>query len=208
MGFHKKTIRDVPIDNQTVLVRVDFDLPLNSQGEVVDDFPIKFSMQTIDFLLERGCKVVVVSHLGQPNGRDLNCSLEPAAARLARLLKRDIRFIDGVIGDKVFQAVKQAPTRSVIVLENLRFYPEEVLNDYNFARDIVKSTGARYFVQDALGVVHNKHASTDAITAFVPSVAGLWLKDDYMRVQNIKRLFGIIEKSELPGIESLLDVMG
>lgn len=208
MSFHKKTIRDVPIDNQTVLVRVDFDLPLNKKGEVVDDFPIKLSLSTIEYLLNRGCKVVILSHVGQPNGYDSNYSLEPAAARLAQLLKRDIRFVDGVIGDKVYQAVKKTPTKSVVVLENLRFYPGEVQNDFEFAKNIVKSTGARYFVQEALGIAYNKHASTDAITAFVPSVAGLSLKEDYMRVLNIMRLFGIGDTRELPAVESLLDVMG
>lgn len=208
MGFHKKTIHDVPIDNQTVLVRVDYDLPLNKQGEITDDLNIKFSLPTIEHLLNRGCKVIIISHTGRPNGRDKNYSLEPAAARLAQLLKRDIRFIDGVIGDKVFQAIRKSPNKSVIVLENLRFHPGEILNDYEFAKNIAISTSARYFVQEALGVAHNKLASTDAITAFIPSVAGFCLKDDYMRILNIKRLFGISDKYELPGIEGLLDVVG
>lgn len=208
MGFHKKTIRDVPLDNLTVLVRVDYDVPLNKLGGVSDDLRIKSSLPTVEYLLNRGCKVVIISHLGTPKGRDLAYSIEPAAQKLARLLKRDILLIDGVIGDRVFQAIKRAPKNSVVVLENLRFCPGEELNDYEFAKNLIKSTGARYLVQESIGLVHNKHASTDAITNLVPSVAGLGLKEDYMRVANIMKLFGIDDNRNLPGIENLLDANG
>jgi len=205
MVFHKKTVRDIPLDNLTVLVRTNYDLPLNKQGELVDDFWIKSSLPTIEYLLDRGCKVVVISHFGKPNGNDKNYSLEPAAARLATLLKKDIRFVSGVVGDGVFQAVKRAPCKSVIVLENLRFHSGEESNSDDFARQLVSSTGARYFIQDGFGLVHKKSASTDAIAAFVPSVAGISVVDDYSSILKAINLIGLKNKINLPGIDVLLD---
>ena len=205
MGFHKKTIRDVPIDGLTVLVRANYDVPIDEKGEVADDLWVKSSLPTVEYLLDRGCKVVVISHLGKPNGRDKKLSLEPAAARLAQLLHKDIRFVSEVIGDKVLQAIKRAPSQSVIVLENLRFHPGEESNDYDFARQLAHSTGARYFVQDGFGIIHHRHASTSAITEFIPSVAGLALENDYLTILRVIDLTRAKNKINLPGIEVLLD---
>lgn len=181
-GFFKLTIRDVPLDNQTVLVRVDYNLPLNSKGQISDDLRIRASLPTLEYLINHGCKVVIMSHLGRPKGRDTNLSLEPVAQRLATLLKKDVRFIDETIGDRVYQVVKRAPKNSIIMLENLRFYSEEEADDHGFAKEIAKATGARYFVQDGFGVVHRAHASTHAITMCIPSVAGLLLEREYMTI--------------------------
>jgi len=204
VGFHKKTIHDVPLDNQTVLVRVNYDIPVNNGG-LADDLWVRASLPTMNNLLNRGCKVVVIGHYGSPGARDTKYSLEPAAARLARLLRRDIRFVSEVVGDRVLQAVKKAPNNSVIVLENLRFHPEEESNDREFARSLVASTGARYFVQDGFGTTHKQHASTSAIADFVPSVAGLALTDDYNTIIQIMQSTGAKNKLNLPGIDSLLD---
>jgi phosphoglycerate kinase len=187
---NKRTVRDVPIDNHTVLVRVDFDAPVDHRGEIVDESRIADSVPTIKYLLDRGCKVVIIGHIG----RNQKHSFEKAAVKLAPMLGRNIRFIDGVIGDKVYQAVKLAPKCSVIVLENLRFHEGEESNDHDFARNIAKSTGARYFVQDSIRDVYSSHASTSAITLFIPSVAGLFLE----RIHSDTTY-------KLPGIESLLD---
>jgi 3-phosphoglycerate kinase len=205
MKFHKKTVRDMPLDNLTVLVRVNYDLPLDKTGEVADDFWIKSSIPTIEYLLERDCKVIVISHFGRPIGQDSSYSLEPAAARLARLLQRDIRFVGGVVGDRVFQAVKRAPKKSVVVLENLRFHIGEDSNSDDFARQLVKSTGARYFIQDGFSLTHRKSASTDAITAVIPSVAGISLVNDYLCILNLINSIGLKNKMNLPGIDVLLD---
>jgi len=204
VGFHKKTINDVPLDNQTVLVRVNYDIPVNN-GNLADDLWVRASLPTIENLLERGCKVVVIGHHGSPAVKDIKYSLEPAAARLARLLRRDIRFVSEAVGDRVLQAVKKSPSTGVIVLENLHFYPGEEFNDREFARSLVTSTGARYFVQDGFGVTHKKHASTSAIADFVPSVAGLALTDDYNTIIQIMESTGAKNKLNLPGIDALLD---
>lgn len=205
MSFHKKTIRDVPVDNATVLVRVDFDVPLNKFGEVIDDLWIKSSITTIEYLLDRGCKVVVISHYGKPSGHDNKYSLEPAAARLAQLLGKDIRFVNEVVGDKVLQAIKRAPEKSVIVLENLKFHPGEEDNNYEFAKSLVDSTGARYLVQDGFNAAHHRYASTSAITAFVPSVAGASLEYDYLTILRAIAITRAKNRINLPGVDILLD---
>jgi phosphoglycerate kinase len=181
-GFSKLTIRDVPIDHKTVLVRADYNVPLAADGSIDDDLRIRASVPTIEYLLGRGCKVVIISHLGRPEGRDAAFGLEQVAQRLAHILKKDVRFVDDCIGDKVAQAIKRAPIGSVIVLENLRYYAEEEADDKDFAQKIAKSTNARYFVQDGFGVVHRAHASTHAITQYIPSVSGLLLEKEYVTI--------------------------
>lgn len=182
MKFFKRTIKDVPIGGKTVLVRVDYNVPLTSDGQVADDFRIRASLPTIRYLLKDGCKLVLIAHLGRPEGVDPKLSLEPAAQRLAELLGEPVRFVDKTIGDKVRMAVKRAPKRSITVLENLRFHSEEEANDEAFARQLAKDSGAQYFVQDGFGVVHRDHASTAAMTLFLPSISGLLLEKEYTTI--------------------------
>lgn len=182
MGFFKQTINTVPLHGETVLLRADYNVPLKDDGTIDDDFRIRMSLPTVRRLLKHGCKVVIISHLGRPKGRDSKLSLEPAAQRLAELLGEPVRFVDETVGDKVKMAVKRAPRRSVIMLENLRFDPREEANDEGFAKELAKDSGARYFVQDGFGVVHRAHASTSAITLQLPSVAGLLLEREYQTI--------------------------
>jgi phosphoglycerate kinase len=154
---------------------------------VDDDFRIRMSLPTVKKLLADGCKVVIISHLGRPKGRDETLSLEPVARHLAELLGEPVRFVDQTVGDKVRMAIKRAPKHSVTMLENLRFDPREEANDEDFARELAKSSGARYFVQDGFGVVHRAHASTSAITLQLPSVAGLLLEREYLTITNAMR---------------------
>ncbi len=198
MSFFKRTVESVPISNKTVLVRADYNVPQNSSGAISDDLRIKASLPTLEYLLDHHCKVVIMSHLGRPEGKEAKYSLKVVAKRLSELLDRKVIFVDDCIGDKVVQAVKNAPTNSVILLENLRYYKEEEANDTAFAEKIAKSTGARYFVQDGFGVVHRAHASTEAITHFIPSVAGLLLKREYVTIT------GAMENPQRP----LVAVMG
>lgn len=179
MAFFKQTINTVPLHGETVLLRADYNVPLNDDGTIASDFRIQASLPTVKKLLADGCKVVIISHLGRPEGRDSKFSLEPVALRLAELLGEPVRFVDETVGDKVKMAVKMAPKRSVVVLENLRFDPREEANDEGFAQELAQSSGARYFVQDGFGVVHRAHASTAAITLQLPSVSGLLLEREY-----------------------------
>ena len=199
MSFFKRTIRDISVEHATVLVRADYNVPLNEKGEISDDLRIRASLPTLEYLLKRNAKVVVMSHLGRPEGKgDASTSLAPIAVHLAELLGKPVIFVDDCIGDKVLQTVKKAPLGSVILLENLRYYPEEEKNSKVFARKIAQATGARYFVQDGFGVVHRAHASTDAITNYIPGVAGLLLEKEY------KTITGVMEKPRRP----LVAVMG
>lgn len=182
MKFYKRTIKDVPIAGKTVLVRVDYNVPLTDDGKVADDFRIRASLPTIKYLLKDGCKLVLVAHLGRPEGVEQKYTLEPAAQRLAELLGEPVRFVDKTIGEKVHMAIKRAPRRSVTVLENLRFHAEEEANDEAFAAQLAKDSGAQYFVQDGFGVVHRDHASTAVITLKLPSVAGLLLEKEYTTI--------------------------
>jgi phosphoglycerate kinase len=176
--FHKKTIKDVPLDGQRVLVRADYNVPLYN-GKITDDYRMTQSVPTIKHLIERGCQVIICSHLGRPDGQvKPEFSLEPVAAHLSELLGMPVGFIPECVGDKVKQAAKRLAGGTVLLLENLRFHPEEEANDLGFAKQLATDTGATYFVQDGFGVVHRAHASTSAITQFLPSVAGLLLESE------------------------------
>ena len=181
MGIHKLTIKDVPLEGTTVLVRADYNVPLKN-GKISDDLRIRASVPTLDYLLEKKCAVIVMSHLGRPEGKDDTLSLEPIAKHLGELLQKPVTFVSDCIGDKVVQACKTAQPGTVTLLENLRFYAEEEANDAEFAQKIATATKARYFVQDGFGVVHRAHASTAAITQCIPSVAGLLLEKEYTTI--------------------------
>ena len=182
MTFFKKTIRDVPLSGDTVLVRVDYNVPLDAEGAISDDLRIRASVPTIQYLVKHQCRVVLISHLGRPEGYDPRYSLEKVATRLQELLEVPVQFVDETVGEKVHQTVRTAARGSVVLLENLRYYPDEEENSLAFAKAITKSVRPNYFVQDGFGVVHRAHASTQAITLCVPSVAGLLLEKEYQTI--------------------------
>lgn len=195
MGFSKQTIRDLPLHHgkhYRVLVRVDYNVPLKD-GQVDDDLRIRASLPTLNYLLEHGCSLVLISHLGRPEGHDMQFSLEPAAIRLGELLGKEVIFVDDTVGDAAFQAVKKAPEKSIVMLQNLRFDTREEADDDEFAKAIARVAQADFFVQDGFGVVHRAHASTHAITMHLPSVAGLLLEREYVTItdamENPKRPF-------------------
>lgn len=215
-NFYKLTMNDVPIAGKTVLVRADYNVPLTDDGKVADDYRIKMSVPTIKKLLANKCKVVIVSHLGRPDGEvNEKYSLAPVAVRLQELLGVPVTFMDECVGDKVYMQVKNTPNASVTLLENLRFHPQEEANDMDFARQLAKQTRADYFVQDGFGVVHRAHASTSAITQFLPSVAGLLLEREYSTITSAMKaperplvavLGGAKVSDKITVIEALVDV--
>ena len=176
MSFHKKTIRDVSLSGHTVLVRVDYNVPLAADGTISDDLRVRASIPTLQYLLARGCKLVLISHMGRPEGHDLKYSLEPIAVRLGELLEKPVVFVDDLTGDAAYQAVRKAPKNGIVMLQNLRFDPKEEADDHEFAKAIAYASQADFFVQDGFGVVHRAHASTHAITLCLPSVSGLLLE--------------------------------
>lgn len=181
--FVKKTVRDVPLAGKVVLLRADYNVPLQSNGKIADDFRVLQSLPTLRFLQEQDCKVVIISHLGRPDGRAVQkYSLEPVAWHLSDLLGLEVQFVGECVGDKVSRAVAAMKPGSVALLENLRFHPGEESNDKVFAKRLAQDTKAQYFVQDAFGTAHRAHASTDAITHLLPSVAGLLLEKEYATI--------------------------
>lgn len=181
--FFKKTVRDIETKKRTVLLRADYNVPLTDDGKIADDFRVQSSLPTLKYLHERGAKIVIISHLGRPEGPDdTRFTLEPVAKHLSKLLKHKVIFVPTCIGDGVKQAVKTAPDGAILLLENLRFHKEEEANDPGFAKALAQSSGAHYFVQDGFGVVHRAHASTSAITHQLPSVAGLLLEREYTQI--------------------------
>lgn len=184
--MHKKTINDVDLKGKTVLVRVDFNVPLEG-GRITDDTRISAAVPTIKAL--SGSKLILCSHLGRPEGkRNPEESLAPCAARLAELLGKDVPFIDDCIGDKVAAAVANMKDGDVILLENTRFYPGEESKDKDemlaFAKEL--AAPAEAFVNDAFGSSHRKHASVYGVTQFLsPCVAGLLVEKEVSMLQKL-----------------------
>lgn len=182
-GFPKLTIRHAPLEGKTVLVRVDYNVPMNKKGEIEDDYRISQSVATIEELIRLKCKIVLISHMGRPDGKVVaSASLEPIAVRLSELLDRPVKFVPNCIGDQAAQAARRLHPGGVVLFENLRFHAGEEANDESFARALARDSGAQYFVQDGFGVVHRAHASTDAITHMLPSVAGLLLEREWTSI--------------------------
>ncbi len=175
--FTKQTIRDIDVDGKTVLLRADFNVPME-QGKIASDFRITQTLPTINYLLERGVRLVICSHLGRPDGKPNAAeSLFPVAKYLGELLGKDkVSFVRDCVGPEVQKAVQGLQPGQVLILENLRFHPEEEQNDTAFAKEL--ASVADVFVQDAFGAAHRAHASTDAVTQFLPSVAGLLLEKE------------------------------
>lgn len=182
--FNKKTIRDIDVHGRTVLVRADYNVPLNKSGEITDDYRIQQSLPTLQYLLQRGAKVVICSHLGRPKSpADTQFSLFPVAKRLQKLLKREVNFIPETVGPRAEKMVAALQPGHVALLENLRFNPEEEANDAGFAKQLASM--ADIFVQDGFGVVHRAHASTDAVTRYLPSVSGLLLEREVSTINQV-----------------------
>ena len=173
-GIGKMTVRDIDVAGKRVLVRADLNVPLNN-GEVADDTRIKESLPTIEYLLGKGAKVIVCSHLGRPKGFDPSLSLEPVAGRMSNLLGQDVLFAADCVGPVAQDAVA-AMGNHVLLLENLRFHPGEEKDDPVFAEQLASL--ADVFVDDAFGAAHRAHASTEGVTHFLPSVAGLLMEKE------------------------------
>ena len=174
MSFSKKTIKDIDLGGKKVLLRADYNVPLKD-GKITDDYRIQQSLPTVRYLLEHGAAVIICSHLGRPEGKsNTEESLFPVAKRLKQLLGQEVEFAPDCVGERAEKAAKKLQSGEVLLLENLRFHAEEEANDDTFAKQLASL--ADVFVQDGFGVVHRAHASTDAVTHHLPSVAGLLLE--------------------------------
>ena len=174
--MNKKTVKDINVTGKRVLVRVDFNVPL-AEGKVADDTRLRAALPTIQYLLDQGAKVILMSHLGRPKGKVVEeLRMDPVAERLSELLGRPVRKLDDCVGDAVKAAVAEMRPGDVILLENTRFHPEERKNDPQFAKKLAEL--ADVFVNDAFGTAHRAHASTVGVAQYLPAVAGLLMEKE------------------------------
>ncbi len=191
----KLTLKDITLKNQTVLVRADFNVPQDANLRISDDTRIRATQPTIKYVLQNGAKkLVLMSHLGRPEGKVVEkYSLKPVAVRLQELLGEPVRFLDDCVGEKIKKEIELAKER-VILLENLRFHPEEEANDANFAKGLAGL--ADIFVNDAFGTAHRAHASTEGVTHYLKSAAGFLLEKEIQylgnAIQNPQKPFMVI----------------
>jgi phosphoglycerate kinase len=174
-GFAKRTIRDVDPSGKKILVRVDFNVPLEN-GKVADDTRIAAALPTIRSLIERGGALALASHLGRPKGPDGSLSLAPVAERLSSLLGIKVPLIPDSVGAEVKAAVAKLRPGSVVLLENVRFHPEEEKNDPEYAKQLAE--GFDLYVNDAFGAAHRAHASTEGVAKLLPAYAGLLMEKE------------------------------
>jgi phosphoglycerate kinase len=172
-----RTLREIDVKGKRVLVRVDFNVPLNDQGDVADDSRLVATLPTIRYLLEQGAGVILMSHLGRPEGKvNDKLRLGGVARRLGELLGRPVKKVDDCVGPAVVAAAGQLQPGEVLLLENLRFHPEEEANDREFARSLASLADA--YVDDAFGTAHRAHASTTGVAEFLPSAAGFLMEKE------------------------------
>lgn len=173
----KLSISDVDLRNKKVLARVDFNVPLDKQLNITDDTRIRETLPTLKYLLERNCKIILCAHLGRPKGKKVpEMSLKPCADHLAKLLKVKVTMAPDCVGDETKKLAASLNPGEILILENLRFHPEEEKNDSAFAKELASL--AEVFVQDAFGTVHRAHASTEGVTKYLPAYAGFLLKKE------------------------------
>ncbi|MBD2510945.1 MULTISPECIES: phosphoglycerate kinase [unclassified Nostoc] len=177
------SLSSADISGKRALVRVDFNVPVDDQGNITDDTRIRAALPTIQDLTQKGAKVILASHFGRPKGVDDKLRLTPVAKRLSELLGQEVIKTDDSIGDEVAAKVAALQNGQVLLLENVRFYKEEEKNDPEFAKKL--AANADFYVNDAFGTAHRAHASTEGVTKFLsPSVAGYLVEKELQYLQN------------------------
>ena len=217
----KKTVKDIDVRGKRVLVRVDFNVPLDANRNITDDRRIVAALPTINYLIDNGAKVILVSHLGRPETDESGkatpesvkkFNMDPVAKRLQELLGKPVTKLDDCIGDEVKNAVMAMKDGDVVLLENVRFYKKETKNDPGFAEQLASL--AEIYVNDAFGTAHRAHASTEGVARLLPGVAGFLMQKelDYLglAVGNPERPFvavlgGVKVSDKIPVIDNLLN---
>jgi len=211
--MNKKSVKDVDLKGKRVLVRVDFNVPLGANLNITDDNRIQKALKTLNYIIQAGGKLILMSHLGRPKGeikREL--SLKPVARRLGRLLEKPVRLLDDCIGDRIKTIVNQMNEGDVVLLENLRFHKEETKNDPEFAKELAGLGDV--FVNDAFGTCHRAHASTEGVTHHLESVSGFLVQREIEYFSKILTssvkpfifiLGGAKVSDKIPVIENMID---
>lgn len=194
--LNKLSIDELDIRGKRVFIRADFNVPLDDNLRITDDGRIRSTLPTINYAIDEGARVILASHLGRPKGKpEPRFSLAPVAKRLHRLLDKEVVFAPDCIGPQVESLVSKMKDGDVILLENLRFHPEEEKNDEAFAKNLSKF--ADYYVNDAFGAAHRAHASTVGIAKFLPSATGFLMKKE------IEYLKGVVNNPVRPFVAIL-----
>ena len=211
--MNKKTVRDIDLKGKKVFVRCDFNVPMDENRNITDKTRIVASLPTINYLLENNCKIVIVAHLGRPKGEvKPELSLAPVAKELSKQLGREVLMAKDVVGESAQKLVANLKEGEIVLLENVRYHREETDNDPEFAKKL--AFDCEVYVNDAFGTVHRAHASTTAVTQYLPAVAGFLVEKEINflgnTIENPKRPFmaiigGAKVSDKIGVIDSLLD---
>ncbi len=211
--MNKKSVKDIDLKGKRVLIRVDFNVPLDENLNITDDNRIQKALETINYIIQAGGKLILMSHLGRPKGeRKKELSLKPVAIRLGQLLGKPVKLLDDCIGDVVRAAVSQMREGDVVLLENLRFHAAETKNDPEFAKELAALGDV--FVNDAFGTCHRAHASTEGVTHYLESVSGFLVQREIEYFSKILTssvkpfifiLGGAKVSDKIPVIENMID---
>ena len=193
--MNKKTIEDIEVKGKRVLVRVDFNVPQDETGKITDDNRITAALPTIKYLIAHGAKTILVSHLGRPKGVTPRYTLAPVAEHLAKLLAQSVALLPDCVGSEVAARVNALQDGGVVLLENVRFHPEEEKNDPEFAGQLASL--ADLYVNDAFGTAHRAHASTEGVAKIIPGVAG------YLMRKELDYLGGALSEPKRPFVAIL-----
>ena len=211
--MNKKTVKDIDLKNKKVLVRCDFNVPMDEEKNITDNTRIVAALPTIKYLIEQNCRIILCSHLGRPKGEVNNkYSLEPVAKELSKLLGQEVLMAKDVIGEDAKKLSENLQPKQVMLLENVRFHREETDNDENFAKELASM--AEVYVNDAFGTAHRAHASTAGVAKFLPAVSGFLIEKEINflgdTLQNPQRPFvailgGAKVSDKIGVIDSLLE---
>ena len=195
-ALNKKTIEDIDVAGKKVLVRCDFNVPFNADGSISDPKRIKEALPTIKYLLSKGAKVILCSHLGRPKGEfNMKYSLAPVAEYLSKALGQEVKMAKDVIGDSAKSLAASLKDGEVMLIENVRFHKEEEKNDPEFAKQLASL--ADIYVNDAFGTAHRAHASTAGVAKYLPAVCG------YLIQKEISIMGGALENPKRPFVAIL-----
>lgn len=185
-----KSIKDINVENKRVLVRCDFNVPLDDNGNITDNFRIIKTLPTIKYLIENKAKTILISHLGEPEGKVVdNLKLNKVQEKLSELLGFNVKKADDCIGEKVTESVNNLNSGEVLLLENLRFHKEETENNLEFAEELSKL--AEIYINEAFSVCHREHASIVGVTKYLPGFPGFLLEQEIL---NLDKILGNSEK--------------
>jgi 3-phosphoglycerate kinase len=190
--FNKKTIEDIEVKNKKVIVRVDYNVPLDDELNITDDTRIRLSLPTINYLIKNNARIILMSHLGRPEGApEDKFRLDPAAKRLGELTGREVKKFDRIISDDIKEYIdSKMDYGEIVMLENLRFDSREKANDSEFSKSLASL--ADVYVNDAFGAAHRAHASVEGVTHYLPAVAGFLMK------QEVEVLTSLLESPKRP----------